>query len=190
MLHILKSWPQFFEATLQKRKTFELRKNDRDYRVGDVLRMMEYKLSDREYSGRSIEARVVYILDGVPGFGLAMDHVILGIEMLETKAGNEALEESAQEARYTQWSHTMPEVKPMTTQNTPTAQPAQPQPAQKPEVSPEIEAKAKELYAAIHGSPRWEAFEGNKAEFYEKAKQALGSKSGNPQGQSQEQPQK
>jgi len=40
--HDLKAWPEFFDALASRRKTFEVRKNDRDYQLGDVLLLREY----------------------------------------------------------------------------------------------------------------------------------------------------
>lgn len=62
--HDLKIWPQYFDAVASGDKTFEWRKDDRDYRVGDTLRLREW-LPDRErYTGREITKRVSYILRG------------------------------------------------------------------------------------------------------------------------------
>ena len=37
MIHELKTWPQFWPALCDGSKTFELRKNDRGFEVGDIL---------------------------------------------------------------------------------------------------------------------------------------------------------
>ena len=36
-LHTLKILPKYYVAIINGEKTFELRKNDRDYRVGDLI---------------------------------------------------------------------------------------------------------------------------------------------------------
>jgi hypothetical protein len=46
-VHELKSWPEFFSAIETGEKTFELRRNDRNYQVGDVLVLREWKGSFR-----------------------------------------------------------------------------------------------------------------------------------------------
>jgi len=56
MIHELKTWPEYFEEILTGKKTFEVRKNDRDYKVGDTLILKEFKLigiDDKlNYTGR------------------------------------------------------------------------------------------------------------------------------------------
>ena len=42
MQHELKTWPEFFEAVRERKKTFELRHNDRNYKVSDHLRLREF----------------------------------------------------------------------------------------------------------------------------------------------------
>lgn len=62
-IHELKTWPTYFEATIENRKHFELRKNDRDYKVGDILHLREYNIEHHQYTGREFWLRVTYILD-------------------------------------------------------------------------------------------------------------------------------
>jgi hypothetical protein len=70
-LHDLKTWPQFFERILTGEKTFEVRKNDRRFKVGDVLVLREFEeWRNRGYTGRSVRVAVTYITDfeQKPGF--------------------------------------------------------------------------------------------------------------------------
>lgn len=68
--HELKCWPQYFPAVLDGSKPFEVRKTDRDYRVGDTLWLREWALDwrglDREYTGRECRRLVTFILEGAP----------------------------------------------------------------------------------------------------------------------------
>src|ERR1700677_3723747 len=60
--HKVKSWPQFFEAALSGAKTHEVRRlTDRDYRVGDKLRLKEYDPATNTYSGRELVVRITYM---------------------------------------------------------------------------------------------------------------------------------
>jgi hypothetical protein len=79
-VHTLKAWPEWFVGLLDGTKTFELRRDDRGYRVGDVLRIWEYDPGRDECTGREVSAWITYILRDCPQFGLMPDYAILGIE--------------------------------------------------------------------------------------------------------------
>ena len=84
-VHELKSWPEYFEPVLTGKKTFELRKDDRHYKVGDILKLREWEPNTAKYSGREIRKRVVYFMDGIgpgavtPMHGLLRQYCIMGI---------------------------------------------------------------------------------------------------------------
>ncbi|WP_347271192.1 DUF3850 domain-containing protein [Rhizorhabdus histidinilytica] len=62
--HVLKCWPEQFAAIRDRRKRFEVRKADRDFRVGDYLSLWEW-LPDRELYTGNVELCVVdYLLEG------------------------------------------------------------------------------------------------------------------------------
>ena len=68
MKHELKISPRFFDAVYNNIKTFEVRKNDRDFHVGDTLYLKEYTgetgpYAGAPYTGRTTEKVVVYILE-------------------------------------------------------------------------------------------------------------------------------
>src|SRR5471030_288524 len=82
MEHELKILPQYFKAVLEGTKTFELRKNDRDYKVGDTLILKEWQhLFDMEwrYTVKEITKEITYILEGGQ-YGLGIDYCILGLK--------------------------------------------------------------------------------------------------------------
>ena len=60
-VHKLKTWPAYFYAVTAGTKTFEIRKNDRDFKAGDVLRLLEYDPERDEYSGRALDFTVGYV---------------------------------------------------------------------------------------------------------------------------------
>ena len=42
MTHELKTYPKYFQETIEGNKPFEIRKNDRNFQVGDVLILKEW----------------------------------------------------------------------------------------------------------------------------------------------------
>lgn len=60
-IHNLKILPIYFTEVVSKRKTFEIRKNDRDFCVGDMVRLKEWEKGD--YTGREVTAQVTYLTD-------------------------------------------------------------------------------------------------------------------------------
>lgn len=48
---------------LEHIKTFEIRKNDRDFHVGDTVILNEWDSEKRQYTGRSVNTEIMYITD-------------------------------------------------------------------------------------------------------------------------------
>ena len=59
--HILKIRPKYFQAVVAQTKRFEIRKNDRNYQVGDWLDLLEWQ--DGGFTGNSCLREVKYISD-------------------------------------------------------------------------------------------------------------------------------
>ncbi len=76
--HKLKTWPEFYKDVVLGIKTFELRKLDRDYQVGDVLRLEEWNPETHDYTGRYTEKVITHILKGAC-FGLSKGFGILSL---------------------------------------------------------------------------------------------------------------
>lgn len=76
MIHGLKQLPEYFKAVKNGTKTFEVRKNDRNYQVGDLLALNEY--DGEKYTGRHCIVRVLYILDNSEY--VKDGYIIMGIE--------------------------------------------------------------------------------------------------------------
>ncbi|MGA5592387.1 ASCH/PUA domain-containing protein [Enterococcus mundtii] len=72
--HQLKILPQYFQAVSIGDKTFEIRKNDRDFKVGDNIALSEYE--DGQYTGRSILVVITYITD----YEQKDDYIVFGIK--------------------------------------------------------------------------------------------------------------
>lgn len=88
MIHELKTWPEYFQAVTRGDKTFELRKNDRNFQEGDHLTLMEYvpqghgvykPNSIGYYTGAFVTMRITYVLHG-GRLGVEQGYVILGIQ--------------------------------------------------------------------------------------------------------------
>lgn len=96
MIHELKTLPEYFEAAMSGSKTFEIRRNDRDFRVGDYIALNEYlpditdpyeytgkektfprKVKGGSYSGRHLLFEITYILDD--NTLLPKEYVALGL---------------------------------------------------------------------------------------------------------------
>ena len=76
--HQIKLESEFFDDAAAGRKNFELRKNDRNYKEGDVLEMEEVK--DGKKTGRKCSKRIVYMMENFEG--LEDGYCILGCELL------------------------------------------------------------------------------------------------------------
>jgi ASC-1-like (ASCH) protein len=68
MIHELKILPEYFEKVKDKKKTFEIRKNDRDFKVGDTLLLREH--DQKKYTGREITRKIIYVLGDKSGYVL------------------------------------------------------------------------------------------------------------------------
>lgn len=60
MIHALKTKPEYFNASAEGVKRFEVRMDDRPYCVGDYVALNEY--NDTGYTGKCLIYRIVYIL--------------------------------------------------------------------------------------------------------------------------------
>lgn len=63
------------------RKPFEARKNDRDFKIGDHLHLMEYDPELDHYSGRLLVREISYILPG-GAWGIEPGYVVLGLKTI------------------------------------------------------------------------------------------------------------
>lgn len=79
MTHSLKTWPEYYQRIVSGEKTFEVRKNDRDYQTGDYLDLQEYDPASNKYTGSSITKKVSYILHG-GSFGVESGTVVMALD--------------------------------------------------------------------------------------------------------------
>lgn len=62
-VHKLKILPEYYNAQVEGKKNFEIRKNDRDYKVGDKLVLKEYDPKAKEFTGQSFITEITFITD-------------------------------------------------------------------------------------------------------------------------------
>ncbi len=74
--HKLKILPEYYNAVSEGIKTFEIRKNDRDFQLGDIVMLQEYDESG--FRGRNILVEIVYITD----YEQKDNYVVLGIRTI------------------------------------------------------------------------------------------------------------
>lgn len=68
--HELKTWPDYYECLVDGTKTFEYRRDDRGFKVGDTLYLREWEPTAwsigvatlGRYTGREMRRRVTYLL--------------------------------------------------------------------------------------------------------------------------------
>ena len=79
-IHELKILPEYYDAVRCGDKRFEIRKNDRDYHTGDILRLKEW--DGKQYTGEELDAVVRYICHGIDEYGLAEGYCIMSIDTM------------------------------------------------------------------------------------------------------------
>lgn len=79
MEHTLKILPEFFEAVVNLEKTFEVRKNDRNFELDDLVFLVEWDDDLKMHTGRKLGARITYILDN-PEY-CKKGYVVFGFEL-------------------------------------------------------------------------------------------------------------
>lgn len=86
MIHAVKITPKYFPDVISGKKTFEIRANDRDYRVGDFLALNVYapKANAPEqdcYTGQSALFEITYIFND-PSY-CKSGYIILGTKPVD-----------------------------------------------------------------------------------------------------------
>ena len=80
MVHRIKTLTRYFERAIKGQKTFELRYNDRDYQVGDVVYLCEWDHENQAYTGSELGCEIIYVLHG-PLYGLSEGWCIFGFKV-------------------------------------------------------------------------------------------------------------
>ncbi|WP_225428333.1 ASCH/PUA domain-containing protein [Levilactobacillus enshiensis] len=74
-VHELKIQPEYFREVFLGNKTFEIRKNDRGFHVGDTLILKEFSPENRFYTGRALARKITYMTE----FQQKTGYVVLAI---------------------------------------------------------------------------------------------------------------
>lgn len=78
-MHYLKTWPIYFNEICSGQKTFEVRKNDRNFKKGDSVTLQEYDPEAKMYTGREIIKTIGFILNNENPFLELNNTVIFSI---------------------------------------------------------------------------------------------------------------
>lgn len=89
MIHHLKVWREFWPEIKSGAKPFEVRRDDRSYRAGDILRMRSYDPASRGYEFPYDEYIDFVITFKLPGgqFGIEPGFCVLGIRPVDAAEG-------------------------------------------------------------------------------------------------------
>jgi len=82
-IHEVKCIQPWFDDVWTRRKTFEVRFNDRNYEVNELLLLREYRPTSKTYTGKEILCEITYLLNH-PQFVLE-GFVILQINILRMR---------------------------------------------------------------------------------------------------------
>jgi Domain of unknown function (DUF3850) len=85
--HDLKLWPQFWDATVAGGRSFDIRNNDRGFKVDDVVRLREWDPGIEPpgewpgYTGRECYRRITYVLhaEDCPAGAITAGYVALAM---------------------------------------------------------------------------------------------------------------
>lgn len=84
--HRLKTVQPYFERCWQCSKTFDVRKNDRDFQKGDTVYLQEYDAETNTYSGKELRCTILYVLHefaalekGYVVFSFCVDQFVEGV---------------------------------------------------------------------------------------------------------------
>jgi len=86
-VHELKCWPEIFTPIEDGSKPFDIRRTDRPFAVGDLIRFREWEPRTETYTGRECARRITFVFSGAgsvgtiePLKGLAQGFAVLGLK--------------------------------------------------------------------------------------------------------------
>lgn len=77
-VHELKTWSEYFQAIIRGDKKFEIRKNDRNFKPYDWLKLREWDNNSEQYTDREITVQINYIFKG-GSFGVEEGFCVMSI---------------------------------------------------------------------------------------------------------------
>jgi len=80
-IHELKTHKEYFNLILHGKKSWELRKDDRDFEPGDELLLREFDKLELNFTGRILHRKVDYIFKAGQ-FGLEDGYVIMSLSKI------------------------------------------------------------------------------------------------------------
>lgn len=95
-IHDVKSWPEYFQPTVNGTKTCDIRTNDRDYKLGDHLLQREWKKNGAhspmgeplgDYTGRTTMVSITHIFTDSPELMLLEPNVVV-LSIKKVPGGN------------------------------------------------------------------------------------------------------
>ncbi|WP_065755239.1 DUF3850 domain-containing protein [Bradyrhizobium paxllaeri] len=83
-VHHVKCWRVFFDDMQTGRKSFDVRRDDRDYQIGDIMNFKEWAPAETRYTGRETRKLITYIVHAgegsfAPLAGLKPGFCVLGL---------------------------------------------------------------------------------------------------------------
>jgi hypothetical protein len=107
MIHDLKCWPEPFAAILSGEKRHEIRRDDRGFKVGDVLRLREYRAWCRGHVEAVMFRETIDAMAGEPwtcdfcDSKVALEPHETGCRMVDHEVGPGGCAESVKRGEYT-----------------------------------------------------------------------------------------
>ena|ERR1700733_1682712 len=89
--HELRSWPEFFKPIKEGTRTHELRRNDREFAVGDTLVLREFDPKTQIYTGEQCRVAITSITSfsqpcAVSGEALNPDFCVLSVRRVHQES--------------------------------------------------------------------------------------------------------
>lgn len=72
--------PEYYEEVRKHHKTFEIRKDEDDFQVGDIIDLYEW--DGEKFTGHHTQREITYILRNAPEYGLMEGYCILAIQSI------------------------------------------------------------------------------------------------------------